>query len=86
MSKCPPAKRHCETPEAAEEVLWGLIPGLGCGLIPGLWVWPIGVALADDSIVYKTQNKQPQKKNSNKTLGRAQDPRASGAWLSKLTV
>ena len=22
---------------------------------------------------------------SNKTLGRAQDPRANGAWLSKLT-
>ena len=23
--------------------------------------------------------------NCNKTLGRAQDPRANGAWLSKLT-
>ena len=23
--------------------------------------------------------------NNNKTLGRAQDPRANGAWLSKLT-
>ena len=25
------------------------------------------------------------KTSSNKTLGRAQDPRANGAWLSKLT-
>ena len=25
------------------------------------------------------------KRFSNKTLGRAQDPRANGAWLSKLT-
>ena len=25
------------------------------------------------------------KQMNNKTLGRAQDPRASGAWLSKLT-
>ena len=41
---------------------WGKSPSNGCGLIPGLWVWPIGAALADDSIVFEKQNKEPQKR------------------------
>ena len=35
---------------------WGKSLSNGCGLIPGLWVWPIGVAaLADDSNNHKKE-------------------------------
>ena len=34
---------------------------------------------------FPSEGKKLDDKIVNKTLGRAQDPRANGAWLSKLT-
>ena len=35
--------------------------------------------------VFKNKIERKGRQNKNKTLGRARDPRANGAWLNKLT-